>query len=252
MKLSELNDIIYEVAPASLAADYDNTGIMLGDPDAEVKGVLTTLDATVDAVKECEKLGYNVLLTHHPLFFKDVKSITPCNRTGKVAIEAIKNGIAVLSHHTNFDNSPVGLNALFAEIVGGKNVNLTNDGALFETSATLKELSKTIAEKFKTTLRVSGDLNKKIENAFVITGAGGRDVSSLQFAMENADVFISGEMKHNFAYDCGELALIEISHYASEKICNTAFKRILDKAKVLNAAFDVAPYVEVYESDNEA
>lgn len=247
MKLSELNDVIYEVAPASLAADYDNTGIMLGDPDAEVKGVLTTLDATVDAVKECEKLGYNVLLTHHPLFFKDVKSITPCNRTGKVAIEAIKNGIAVLSHHTNFDNSPVGLNALFAEIVGGKNVNLTNDGALFETSATLKELSKTIAEKFETTVRVVGDLNKKIEKAFVITGAGGRDSDALRFASENADVFISGEMKHNFAYDCGELALIEISHYASERICNAAFKRILDKHGVKSTAFDVPPYIEVYE-----
>ncbi len=247
MKLSELNDVIYEVAPASLAADYDNTGIMLGDPDAEVKGVLTTLDATVDAVKECEKLGYNVLLTHHPLFFKDVKSITPCNRTGKVAIEAIKNGIAVLSHHTNFDNSPVGLNALFAEIVGGKNVNLTNDGALFETSATLKELSKTISEKFETTVRVVGDLNKKIEKAFVITGAGGRDSDALRFASENADVFISGEMKHNFAYDCGELALIEISHYASERICNAAFKRILDKHSVKSAAFDVPPYIEVYE-----
>ena len=247
MKLSELNDVIYEVAPASLAADYDNTGIMLGAPDAEVKGVLTTLDATVDAVKECEKLGYNVLLTHHPLFFKDVKSITPCNRTGKVAIEAIKNGIAVLSHHTNFDNSPVGLNALFAEIVGGKNVNLTNDGALFETSATLKELSKTIAEKFETTVRVVGDLNKKIEKAFVITGAGGRDSDALRFASENADVFISGEMKHNFAYDCGELALIEISHYASERICNAAFKRILDKHGVKSAAFDVPPYIEVYE-----
>lgn len=245
MKLYELNELIYSVALKETQAEYDNTGIMVGDPEKEITGVLTTLDATVAAVRECKKRGYNVLLTHHPLFFSGVKNIMPTDRIGSVAIEAVKNDIAIVSHHTNLDVSPVGLNAYFAKKLEGKNVRIENEGAIFDTDKTLEELAKEIADEFSTTVRVSGKADKKIERAFVITGAGGRDYDALRFAMENADVFISGEMKHNFAYDCGELALIEISHYASERICGEVFKNVLSDTGIKIEHFDEPPYYEI-------
>ena len=245
MKLYELNDLIYSVAPKETQADYDNTGIMIGDPNAEITGVLTTLDATVAAVNKCKEKGFNVLLTHHPLFFSDVKSIMPTDRIGAVATEAIKNGIAVVSHHTNLDVSPVGLNTYFAKKLGGKNVQPIAEGAVFEIGTSLGELANNIAEKFFTSVRVCGKLDKTIEKAFVSTGACGRDKDALHFAMENVDVFITGEMKHNFAYDCKELSLIEISHYASERICGEVFKNILSDTGLTVEHFDEPPYVEV-------
>ena len=69
MKLNELNDLIYSVAPASLCAEWDNTGIMIGNPSETVSKAVVCLDATEGAVEFASKQGANVIISHHPLFF---------------------------------------------------------------------------------------------------------------------------------------------------------------------------------------
>lgn len=242
MKLNELNDLIYSVAPASLCAEWDNTGIMIGNPSETVSKAVVCLDATEGAVEFASKQGANVIISHHPLFFADVKNITSCDRVGRTAIEAIKNGIGILSHHTNMDCSPIGLNATFAEMCGGYDVEIISEGALFKVDTTLGEFADKIAKTFKTNVKVSSEKNKKIKKAFVVTGCGGRDKDLFEFASQNADVYVTGEIKHNCFLDYG--SLIEIPHYSAEIIfCDIIEKLLKGKIEVLKY-FD-KPYDEI-------
>lgn len=241
MKVSELNDFIYSFAPSSLCSEWDNTGIMIGDPSSDVSKAVLCLDVTEGAVKFAVQNGADVIISHHPLFYSDVKSITVRDRVGRAALEAIKNGIAVLSHHTNMDNSPVGLNATFASMCGGTDIETISDGALFNVDTTLLSLAKKISETFKTCVKVSsGNLDRQIKKAFVVTGCGGRERSLFEFARLNADVYITGEIKHNCFLDY--CSVIEIPHYSSEIIfCDVTEKLLKGKIEVVkyfNKPFD--------------
>jgi len=118
MNVKSITDLIEEVAPLSLQEDYDNCGLLIGDKDLEVKGVLLTVDVTEAVIDEAVAGNKNLIIAHHPLIFNGLKSITGKNETERCVAKAIKNNIAIYAAHTNIDNVPEGVSGKMADKIG--------------------------------------------------------------------------------------------------------------------------------------
>lgn len=108
--VKELLNYLDFLAPFALQEDYDNSGLQLGSTEAEVKGVLLCLEVTPEIIAEATDKQCNVILAHHPLFFKPLRSIDIDTMRGQIIQKAISSGITILAFHTNFDNQFPGLN----------------------------------------------------------------------------------------------------------------------------------------------
>jgi dinuclear metal center YbgI/SA1388 family protein len=93
-----------EVAPPHFAESYDNPGLLCGNPEAEVSGIITCLDCTEAVVAEAKEKNCNLIVAHHPIIFKGLKSLTGKNYVERTVISAIKNDIAIYAIHTNIDS----------------------------------------------------------------------------------------------------------------------------------------------------
>lgn len=120
MKLKELYSILNEIAPFFLQEEYDNSGLQFGDLDSEITKILLATDITQDTVLEARENNANVMITHHPIMFKPIKSIE--KKKNPALFEAITNSINIISFHTNFDLAENGLNDHFLKILGLKKV----------------------------------------------------------------------------------------------------------------------------------
>ena len=104
MKLKNLLKYLEQIAPPSFQESYDNSGLIVGDKDKQIKGVLICLDSTEAIVDEAISLGCNVIIAHHPIVFRGLKKFNGKNYVERVVMKAIKNDIAIYAIHTNLDN----------------------------------------------------------------------------------------------------------------------------------------------------
>ena len=123
-------------APLPLQDGFDNAGMQVGLTDAEVTGVLLCLDVTEAVVDEAVALGYNLIVSHHPLIFSPLKRVTGNTYVERCVIKALANGVAIYSAHTNLDNAPGGVNYRIAAKLGLQNVKILvpKEGALLKLS----------------------------------------------------------------------------------------------------------------------
>jgi dinuclear metal center YbgI/SA1388 family protein len=124
MKIKELTDFLETWTPLSLQEDYDNCGLLVGDKNASLNGVLISLDVTAAVLEEAKNKQCNLIVAHHPIIFKGLKKITGGNYTEKIIIDAIKADIAIYAIHTNLDNRINGVNFKIAEMLGLKEVKV--------------------------------------------------------------------------------------------------------------------------------
>ncbi len=125
--MAKIKDVIAHLenlAPKSLQESYDNSGLLTGDRDAEVTGVLITLDTTEEVVAEAVNKGCNMIVSHHPVIFRGLKSLTGKNYVERTVIDAIRNDIAVYAIHTNLDNIRSGVNHKIAQKLGLENTRI--------------------------------------------------------------------------------------------------------------------------------
>lgn len=118
MKIKEIVRALERFAPLPLQEGYDNAGLQIGLTDVEVTGALLCLDVTEAVVTEAVSLGYNLIISHHPLIFKGYKSLTGVDYIERCIIQAIKHDIVIFSAHTNLDNLLQGVNSKIAEKIG--------------------------------------------------------------------------------------------------------------------------------------
>ncbi|MBG6234895.1 dinuclear metal center YbgI/SA1388 family protein [Pedobacter sp. CAN_A7] len=121
MKLAVLTRFLESYAPLNYQEDYDNAGLIVGQAEMEVTGVLVALDCTEDIVDEAIFLGYNVIVTHHPIVFKGIKKLNGKNYIERVVMKAIKNDIALYAIHTNLDHVHNGVSGEICKRLGLKN-----------------------------------------------------------------------------------------------------------------------------------
>ena len=118
MNIGEIIRHLESRAPLSLQESYDNAGLLTGERNAEVKGVLISLDMTEAVLDEAIALECNLVIAHHPVIFSGLKKLTGSNHVERTVIKAIRNHIALYAIHTNLDNIAGGVNAMIAEQLG--------------------------------------------------------------------------------------------------------------------------------------
>lgn len=136
VKVAEIIGVLNNYAPYTYQESYDNSGLIVGSMDMEVKGVLVSLDCTEEIVEEAISLGVNVIVSHHPIIFSGLKRLTDNTYIERTVTKAIQNNIALISCHTNLDNVYFGVNHVIATKLG-----LVNQQILAPKEATLFKLT---------------------------------------------------------------------------------------------------------------
>ena len=133
----KVKDILREIehyAPLPLQEGFDNAGVQVGDVNQHATGVLLCLDVTEEVLDEAIEIGYNLIISHHPLAFKSFKSLTGSNYIERCMMKACKYDLVVYAAHTNLDNAVGGVNYRLAELIGLQNVRILSPqkGALLK------------------------------------------------------------------------------------------------------------------------
>ena len=118
IKVKEIVDVIESFAPPLLQESYDNSGLIIGSPETEVKGILLCLDSTEKVIDEAISLGFNLIIAHHPIIFSGLKKLNGKNYVERAVIKAIQHHICIYAAHTNLDNIIGGVNSKIAEKIG--------------------------------------------------------------------------------------------------------------------------------------
>lgn len=224
MKIFEIIEFLEKKAPPSLQESYDNAGLLVGDPNADCKGILISLDVTEEVVKEAVRKKCNLIVGHHPIVFRGLKKITGKNYVERTVIAAIKNDIAIYAIHTNLDNVLHGVNKKIAEKLG-----LVNCKVLLPKEETLEQLITFVpveqAEKVRSALFAAGagSVGKYDECSFNITGKG---------------TFRAGEGSNPFVGEQG------VRHAEEEVRMEMIYPSHLQK-KIISALKNSHPYEEV-------
>ena len=124
MKVKQITDFLESVAPISSQESYDNSGLIVGDPNMEISKALVCLDCTELIIDEAVKTGCNFVIAHHPIIFKGLRKIIGQDYVSRTVIKAIKNEIAIYASHTNFDNYRYGVNCEIGERLGLKSIEI--------------------------------------------------------------------------------------------------------------------------------
>ncbi len=124
MKIKELIAPLEQWAPRSLQEDYDNSGLQVGGWDDDVSAALICLDCTEAVVEEASKHGCGIIISHHPVIFRGLKSLSGNGPVERTLLAAIRHGIALYAIHTNLDNVVDGVNAEIAARIGLENLRV--------------------------------------------------------------------------------------------------------------------------------
>ncbi|GAB3195472.1 dinuclear metal center YbgI/SA1388 family protein [Pontibacter aydingkolensis] len=117
-RIKDITDHLEQIAPLRYQESYDNAGLLTGNPNDEVRAVLISLDCTEEVVEDAIEKGCNLIVAHHPIIFKGLKSLTGKNYVERTIIKAIQNNIAIYASHTNLDSVVNGVNTKIADKLG--------------------------------------------------------------------------------------------------------------------------------------
>jgi dinuclear metal center YbgI/SA1388 family protein len=233
------------IAPPAYQESYDNAGLIVGNKTTAVTGILTCLDSTEAIIEEAIRYHCNLIVAHHPIVFRGLKTLTGSNYIERVLIKAIQHNIAIYAIHTNLDNVyHSGVNAKIAERLSLKNTQILDtkkinntviiDNQTYTLEAKSKivgagmvgNLEKPLSEaQFMAFLKSSMKVNtvrhtqflgKNVQKVAVCGGAGG---FLLQKAIaQGADVFVTADYKYHEFFDAdGKILICDIGHYESEQ-----------------------------------
>lgn len=127
MKLKELTSYLESFSPLAFQEDYDNSGLLAGDPEQDIRAALVCLDITPATISEAIRRDCNLIISHHPFIFKGIKRIEPGKTVSDILVSVIKHDIAVYAIHTSLDNSPAGLNEFLCRKLGLKNPRILSE-----------------------------------------------------------------------------------------------------------------------------
>ncbi len=124
IRIKDITEHLDNLAPTAYAETYDNVGLLVGNRENEITSVLVSLDCTEEVVREAIDLGANLIVSHHPIIFKGLKSLTGKNYVERTVMLAIQNDIALYAIHTNLDNISGGVNKRISDIIGLKDTRI--------------------------------------------------------------------------------------------------------------------------------
>lgn len=228
IKVADIFTALEKAAPISLAADFDNPGFLVGHSAQEVTKVLVALDITSDVIDEAKECGANLIVAHHPIIFTPRKSITDGDGIGAILLKLIENNIAAICMHTNLDAARGGVNDVFAEVIGIKDirpvepledgsVGLGRYGELSE-EMPMPEFLSHVCKKLETKGVRYYDAKVPVRKVILGGGACGEYV---EYARKlGCDTVVTADIKHDKMLLALELSVnvIDGGHFATENI----------------------------------
>ena len=232
VNVKAVSDYINKFVPYDSQCSWDNSGMLVGDPDKEIKKVGICLDLTQQTLFEAKKEKVDLVITHHPLIFTPQKNFL----AGDKAYELAKSGIALISAHTPFDCAKGGVNDVLCEILGIRDafglesaeseIAMARIGTVDEIFSS--DFALLVAKKLNTVCRVV-DCKNTVKKVAVCGGAG------MDFVFDalrgGADAYVTGEMKHHemlLAKEKG-ITVIDAGHFQTENPSMTALKKMLEE-----------------------
>lgn len=256
-KVKEITTIIEESAPLFLQEDYDNSGLVCGDPESEVTSILLTIDVTEKVIDEAIAGGHNLILSHHPLVFSGLKNILPDTYVKRCLLKAVRHNLNLYSAHTNLDAAAAGVSDRMADKLELKNRKILQPaGKPHILAKSAWNVSPSDSENPAAGFGIIGELQesadplvflhrlKQIFKAGVIRhtaicipeirrvavcGGAGAFLTRTAIA-QKADIFISGDFKyHDFFNAENRLVIADIGHYESEQFTKEIFYELVTK-----------------------
>lgn len=227
MKISEIISVIESVAPLSLQEQYDNSGLIVGNPNGEITSALLCVDITESVLDEAIELGAGLIIAHHPIIFHPLKRLTGQSNVERIVARAICSGVALYAAHTNLDQAENGLSVRLANLLGVKNgVPLAPavgfDGAGYGVVGTLGEPMATVdfLAHLKSTLNLSvirhSDLCCETISRVAISSGSGASLIKSAVGL-GADIFVTADLKYNDFVDAtGGMIVADVGHFESE------------------------------------
>ena len=224
IKIKDITEYLESLAPPEYQESYDNSRLLVGDPDAEVQGILVTLDCTEAVVDEAAHVKCNLIVAHHPIVFKGLKSLTGSNYVERVVMKAIRQGIAIYAIHTNLDNVHTGVNKRICDLLGLKNTRI-----LAPRKDTLSKLVTFIP----------ADVADRVLEALYQAGAGQiGHYKNCSFSVEGTGTFMPDELANP------HLGKPNTQELVKEIRAEVVFPTHLER-RVLQALKEAHPYEEV-------
>lgn len=230
MKLQQCGNLLSSIFPEKYAESWDNVGWMVYPGNYELTGILVCVDPSPEAIKEANSKNCNLILAHHPLLFESLDQIRHDHPVEGSVLEAIDDGIAIYSAHTNADSMPGGLNDVLADRIGMNDVEPLRpldeypDAGLGRVGTLSKNWTiMNVVEYFKEKLDVDhlellGNPNRSINTIGVCSGSGG-DFIDRELA-NSLDLYVTADVKHHQAElaRVTDLSIINLDHYEMESV----------------------------------
>lgn len=212
-KVSDFYNYIDSFAPFNTQEEWDNSGFLIGDIEAEVKKVAVMLDVTDETLEKAIESGADLIVSHHPIIFSPMKKLM----SDSLEFKAIKAGINIISAHTSFDNN--GVNDVLAKTLDLKNIREFPDIPMLRMGESenteVESFLKSIKDSLGKTLRCNR-VRKEIKTVAVCGGSGGSFVNDLS----GIDAFVTGDADHHNFLDAERrgILLIAAGHFETERI----------------------------------
>jgi len=224
MQLKELTSFLESFAPLAFQEDYDNSGLLFGDPEQEITATLICLDLTPAVIDEAVRKGCNLIISHHPFIFRGLKKIQTGRTESDLLVRIIRQDIAVYAVHTNLDNARGGLNDFLCRKLGITSCRILNEK--------IGMLSKLVTF-------CPLDLAGRIRQALFDAGAGVIGKYDLcSYNVNGQGSFRASEEANPYV---GEKNTI---HFEDETRIEVIFQNHI-KTRIVKALLDVHPYEEV-------
>jgi len=219
LTVQQVFDFINERAPFETQLAFDNSGLLVGHPDNEVTGIHFALDVTNAVIDEAIAKGANLIVTHHPMMFSPIKRLVETNYEARLLCRMIREGISLISAHTNLDQATGGCNDVLAQRIGLTDITgegFVRVGALSK-PLTASELADHISSALGDTVRVMGDPAAVVEKVGMCSGSGADEWPAA--AALGAQAFLTGEVKHHIALEAADsgIVMLEAGHHATEE-----------------------------------
>lgn len=254
-KVETIAAFLDRLAPSELAESWDNVGLLVGDPQAPVRRVMTCLTVTAASVAEAVGQGAELIVTHHPLPFRPLKRITTETPEGRYLLQLLAANVAIYSAHTAFDSTAAGINQRLAEGLGlqdiaplmpnadvGMQVGGGRCGCV-EKPTSIDELADRLKEFLSIkTIRAVGRADRRVDRVALACGSAGEFLDAARQA--GCDAFVTGETTFHtcLAAEASDVAVLLTGHFASERFAMECL------ADVLSAEFEP---LEVWASREE-
>jgi dinuclear metal center YbgI/SA1388 family protein len=223
MKIKEIYNYLDSLSPFELQEKWDNSGLIVGNMDDKFENIYISLDLDLDLIKKIKK--NSLIITHHPLIFKALKTLNDDTYSTKILKQLIKKDIALISMHTNIDKTH--LNSYVGRDILGLDFKKDDDFILSaDINLSFKSFTKLLKDKLNLKVLKIVNTKKHIDTVSLTTGSGMSLLSSIK-----TDCFLTGDIKYHEAMEAKakNICLIDIGHYESEIHFITLIYALIEK-----------------------